>query len=490
MIERRSGPAEELLKQAIAKDPEFASAHIFLAWAIRDQDKPADAYMKHAEQAVQLAGTTSDRERYYIQGSYSEMKGESEKAIHAYEALLSLYPDHFWANNNLAIELTREGEEQRALTYVLRRADLRPNSFRFTRQAAIQLLRGGDRARAKTYVTRAVDLMTPEDVDSRLNNIALIWVPAFEALIHADPETALREANRSLERLRSFEGRRFVNDSPMGALYLTLGKIEQAREWFEETTEPSSRRQIFFAAIAYVEEDHKAMTEHLEQALKARESRRRIRGERNTRRGPVGIRPALAWQTFQLLLTRGGLLSEADLNARTDPGRPDFPGEWIKKRNDILRGVLAVSRDNRIEGLRMLGDALLSISLTDNNSAATYFVGSEILAEGWRERGDWTNAAEVLRAAVEQEAFLLLDQSVLTGPLWLKLQAQLAQLYREMGQDEDARKIEDKLRRLLALADPDHPILRQLDHTQDLALREGLSERAVQLFHSFPEMPR
>ena len=90
MIEGRSGPAEELLKQAIAKDPEFASAHIFLAWAIRDQDKPADAYMKHAEQAVQLAGTTSDRERYYIQGSYSEMKGESEKAIHAYEALLSL----------------------------------------------------------------------------------------------------------------------------------------------------------------------------------------------------------------------------------------------------------------------------------------------------------------------------------------------------------------------------------------------------------------
>ncbi|MCH8321422.1 MAG: hypothetical protein IH790_10780, partial [Acidobacteria bacterium] len=80
--------------------------------------------------------------------------------------------------------------------------------------------------------------------------------------------------------------------------------------------------------------------------------------------------------------------------------------------------------------------------------------------------------AEVLRAAIEKEAFLLLDQSVLTGPLWLKLQAQLAQLYREMGQDEDARKIEDELRRLLALADSDHPILRQLDRTEDLALRE------------------
>ena len=41
-----------------------------------------------------------------------------------------------------------------------------------------------------------------------------------------------------------------------------------------------------------------------------------------------------------------------------------------------------------------------------------------------------------------------------------------------MGRDEDAQEIEDELRRLLALADSDHPIVRQLDHTKDLALRE------------------
>jgi len=43
-------------------------------------------------------------------------------------------------------------------------------------------------------------------------------------------------------------------------------------------------------------------------------------------------------------------------------------------------------------------------------------------------------------------------------------------LHREMGRAADARKIEDELRTLLALADPDHPILRQLDRTEDLAL--------------------
>ena len=95
-----------------------------------------------------------------------------------------------------------------------------------------------------------------------------------------------------------------------------------------------------------------------------------------------------------------------------------------------------------------------------------------ILAEAWREQGVPTNAALVLRRALEKEAFLFIDQSVLTGPLWLKLRAQLSQLYREMGRDEDARKIENELRKRFALADPDHPILRQLDRTEDLALRE------------------
>ena len=39
-----------------------------------------------------------------------------------------------------------------------------------------------------------------------------------------------------------------------------------------------------------------------------------------------------------------------------------------------------------------------------------------------------------------------------------------------MGRDAEARKTEDELRKLLALADPDHTILHQLDRTKELAL--------------------
>ncbi len=51
----------------------------------------------------------------------------------------------------------------------------------------------------------------------------------------------------------------------------------------------------------------------------------------------------------------------------------------------------------------------------------------------------------------------------------------LAKIHREMGRDEDAQKIEKELRKRLALADADHPILRQLDRTEELALREPLN---------------
>ena len=55
---------------------------------------------------------------------------------------------------------------------------------------------------------------------------------------------------------------------------------------------------------------------------------------------------------------------------------------------------------------------------------------------------------------------------------WLRIRAALAKLYRETGRDKDAREVEEDLRKHLAYADADHPILRQLDRTEELALRE------------------
>ncbi len=161
---------------------------------------------------------------------------------------------------------------------------------------------------------------------------------------------------------------------------------------------------------------------------------------------------------------------------------------------EIQRGVLALSFGNQSEGMKMLEEALSSFRSADKteqlleaahdhrkqqmlvmhpqkDSAAAFFMGSEILAEAWRAQGNLGKAVQVLEGASEKKLLLLADQSSpLTGALWVRVQGQLAQLYREMGRDEDARKIEAELRALLAYADADYPILRQLESAGDVAL--------------------
>ena len=93
----------------------------------------------------------------------------------------------------------------------------------------------------------------------------------------------------------------------------------------------------------------------------------------------------------------------------------------------------------------------------------------EILAEAYTRQGNLGAAIQLLEEASEKApiSFQLYSPS-----LWLRLQAQLADLYHQTGRAEDAREIEDEVRTLLAYADTDHPILRQLDRTEDLALLE------------------
>ena len=69
----------------------------------------------------------------------------------------------------------------------------------------------------------------------------------------------------------------------------------------------------------------------------------------------------------------------------------------------------------------------------------------------------------MLEEASSKKTFLVNGGS---APLWFRIQWRLAEVYREMGREEDTRKIEEELLGLLTYADPDHPILAQLRHLQ------------------------
>ncbi len=116
------GAVEELMKQAISEDPEFASAYIYLAFAISNQrssDRPnwKEELLPYAQRAFELSDQTSERERYFIRGSYFGFMDQQEKRIANYKALLQLYPDHYWANNNLFLDYRRERLIAEALPY-------------------------------------------------------------------------------------------------------------------------------------------------------------------------------------------------------------------------------------------------------------------------------------------------------------------------------------------------------------------------------------
>ncbi len=54
----------------------------------------------------------------------------------------------------------------------------------------------------------------------------------------------------------------------------------------------------------------------------------------------------------------------------------------------------------------------------------------------------------------------------------MKTQLRLAQLYRKVGREQKAREIEAELLELLVYADPDHPILVELEGSQEVALSQ------------------
>ncbi len=59
---------------------------------------------------------------------------------------------------------------------------------------------------------------------------------------------------------------------------------------------------------------------------------------------------------------------------------------------------------------------------------------------------------------------------------WLPLPAHLARVSRQLGLEDEARQIEDELRRLLAHADPDFAILRQLEASAPDAGQEQVTD--------------
>ncbi len=88
-----------------------------------------------------------------------------------------------------------------------------------------------------------------------------------------------------------------------------------------------------------------------------------------------------------------------------------------------------------------------------------YFIGSVGLSLAWRQLDRPEKALEALQSASRERQR--------THPFgkeaWMMVQLELARFYREHGRDQDADAIEVELRQLMAVAEPDFWLVRELD---------------------------
>lgn len=90
------------------------------------------------------------------------------------------------------------------------------------------------------------------------------------------------------------------------------------------------------------------------------------------------------------------------------------------------------------------------------------YLAAESLATELRRLGQSDDALGVLEAAAADEPTY--TRTGISGAFWLRVLGRLAREYRDRGREADAQTIEQRLRRLLELADDTHPLVRSLRH--------------------------
>jgi tetratricopeptide (TPR) repeat protein len=423
---------EELLRQAVTEDLNFASAYINLAHAIYKQGRPPEDYMPYAETAFRLSEMTTERERYFIRGNYYGFLEQREKAIAAYEALLALYPDHLRATENLSNLYDRQKDFDRLLDLEIRTADARPGVFSLNFHAAFNIIswRRQPTSRGEPYLQRARDLVTHEVME----HFSWEWswlesLPFTERWAEGNLEEAARELDRlagKLDSLAVAPRDTLADETAFG--YLTLGRLGAAEQIARKISHPG-RRANALAHVCLARGDRVGLTRHLRA------------GEAHGYYTP--------WTWIPILEARSGLVREARgwLPAMEKRARRLGWG-----RRETVLGEIALAQGDLDEAIRRFEEAARLRHMRFDWQGS--LLGAESFAAALRRKGQTKHAIEVLEQS--QGEFRPFDTG---SPYWRKNRLDLARLYRSVGRVEEARAIEADLLKRLALADADHPIL-------------------------------
>lgn len=422
--------AETWLKAATAKDPEFASAQIWLAWAQSNLSRASanpslrGEALRSAQRAVDLVSNTTPRERHFILGSNFLLRNRTSEAAAEFEALLTLYPDDYWGQHKLyqAALQTMSPEKVRELT--LRGAAARPHDPNSQLRAATEVLRT-DLPAARSYFARALELGR---ASGALDANDLLYASLFR--VHAlwterriaDAEKALAE----VERLK-LDGRDDWAILPSVTFRLTFGQPNAAGPFSRHMA--SAEMQVMAQAlVALARQDMAAIPRLL----------RRYRFY-----DVVGVS----------LLIRAGRVDEAER----------LLGRLVTQAEALAHSAaeIAVARGDLGEPKRKLHAAIVRLRF----AGARSYLYTETLADALAKAGDVQGAIRILEDQVAggHGAF---SPAGSVGYLWMRCAKKLAEAYRRGGRIADAQRIESDLLAALSHAEPDFPLVVELRRLQ------------------------
>ena len=415
-----------ILEETVRIDPDFASAHLLLAYAWRDRDDLARAD-QHLKKAVELAEHTSEQERLFILATYySGYLNDFQKSIETYQLLLRLYPGHFWANGNLGSIYESLGKYEQALPYKQRAADFAPNDAWSHKEVVELAITTGETAIRTEYFER---LQSIPEVDFWMQS-KIRFLPLHETWLNGDYSTLLERLEEMVSPLSTEE---LLADGLFFAhvryLYLALGKLKRLREL------SALREQLgwFEALLDYDSGNPETLDRYLEN------------------QDPEywnATLMALAGQT------------ERAMDMINDPVAVEqlSPPYQVRSWNNLVRGQAALAEGRLEDAVNLLGDDPFLLNISDKSA---HLFAMHSLAQAYQGLGETERAIETLEMARLQKPMAIFELGGIW--MWLRNQVLLHGLYRKSEQTMAAAEVEAELREVLKMADEDHPFLLALE---------------------------
>jgi tetratricopeptide (TPR) repeat protein len=248
MDQLANGKYEDALQnfsKAVEFDPKFGLAYAGMAIASRNLGRQQDAE-KFIQLALERIDLMTERERLRTRGSYYALRGDHQKCVEEYGALINRFPSDAAAHNNLAYCWTQLRNMPKALEHVRQAATILPKRLIYKWNTSMYASYGSD------FETGEREARTLQELDSKSPL-------SFSSLAFAQTGRGqLTQAAATYEKLSSL-GKVSASDAQSGLADLALyeGRFSDAIRILERgaaedlTAKSTDRAAAKFLALGY-----------------------------------------------------------------------------------------------------------------------------------------------------------------------------------------------------------------------------------------------